>query len=58
MSNFSNKENHKPFSNKPQKNQTIKKFQMQKEIYLFFISQTKKEIEIPKQTLLKQTLEN
>ena len=51
MSNFSNKENHKPFSNKPQKNQTIKKIQMRKEIYLFFITQIEKEIEIRKQTL-------
>ena len=51
MSNFSNKENHKTFSNKPQKNQTIKKIQMRKEIYLFFITQIEKEIEIRKQTL-------
>ena len=53
MSNFSNKENHKTFSNKPQKNQTIKKIQMRKEIYLLFINQTEKEIEFLKQTLGK-----
>ena len=53
MSNFSKKENHKPFSNKPHKNQTIKKTQIQKEIYLLFINQTEKEIEFLKQTLGK-----